>query len=153
MSKIAVRVIDAYVFKKDKNGLQYLILKRAPEKIYGGIWQCVTGKIKTDEASWETAIRELKEETGLDPLQIFIADYVSKFYEAHEDRINLVPVFGIEVSDTKIQLSNEHTEYKWVDFDNALNKLVWNEQKEGLFSINNMLNLNDTRMKWSKIPI
>ena len=153
MSKIAVRVIDAYVFKKDQNGLKYLILKRAPEKIYGDIWQCVTGKIEKGEASWETAIRELKEETGLDPLQIFVADHVSKFYEAHEDRINLIPVFGIEVLDTKIKLSDEHTEYKWVDFDTALNTLVWKGQKEGLFSVNNMLNLNDPRMGWSKIPI
>lgn len=153
MSKIAVRVIDAYVFKKDQNGLKYLVLKRAPEKMYGGIWQCVTGKIEKGEASWKTAIRELKEETGLDPLQIFIADHVSKFYEAHEDRINLIPVFGIEVLDTKIELSDEHTEYKWVDFDTALNTLVWKGQKEGLFSVNNMLNLNDPRMGWSKIPI
>ena len=153
MSKISVRVIDAYVFKKDQNGLKYLILKRAPEKIYGDIWQCVTGKIEKGEASWETAIRELKEETGLDPLQIFVADHVSKFYEAHEDRINLIPVFGIEVLDTKIKLSDEHTEYKWVDFDTALNTLVWKGQKEGLFSVNNMLNLNDPRMGWSKIPI
>ena len=49
MSKIAVRVIDAYVFKKDQNGLKYLVLKRAPEKMYGGIWQCVTGKIEKGE--------------------------------------------------------------------------------------------------------
>ena len=49
-------------------------------------------------------------------------------------------MFGIEVLDTKIKLSNEHTEYKWVDYDTALNKLVWNGQKEGLFSVNNMLN-------------
>ena len=153
MSKIAVRVIDAYVFKNDQNGLKYLILKRAPEKIYGGVWQCVTGKIEKGEASWETAIRELKEETGLYTLQIFVGDHVSKFYEAHEDRINLIPVFGIEVLDTKIELSDEHTEYKWVDFDTALNTLVWKGQKEGLFSVNNMLNLNDPRMGWSKIPI
>ena len=153
MSKIEVRVIDAYVFKKDKNCLQYLLLKRAPEKIYGGLWQCVTGKIEKDEAAWETAIRELKEETNLDPSQIFVADHVSKFYEADKDRVNLIPVFGIEVLDTKIVLSDEHTDYKWVDFDTALNTLVWNGQKEGLFSVNNMLNLNDSRIQWLKISI
>lgn len=153
MSKIEVRVIDAYVFKKYKNSFQYLILKRSPQKIYGGLWQCITGKIEKDESSWKTAIRELKEETGLNPIHIFVADYVSKFYEAHEDRINLIPVFGIEVLDTKIKLSNEHTEYKWVDYDTALNKLVWNGQKEGLFSVNNMLNSKDSRMQWSKILI
>ena len=49
MSRTEVRVIDAYVFIKTKSGLKYLLLKRAEEKIYGGLWQCVTGKIEADE--------------------------------------------------------------------------------------------------------
>jgi hypothetical protein len=39
----------------------------------------------------------------------------------------------------------------WADFDFAFKKLVWRGQKDGLFSVNNMLNLNDDRMLWSKI--
>jgi dATP pyrophosphohydrolase len=153
MSKAIVRVIDAYVFKKNKNNLEYLVLKRSPEKVYGGLWQCITGKIEQGEASWETAIRELREETGLSPKQIFIVDHISKFYEADEDRINLIPVFGIEVSDSKIELSDEHTEYRWVKFKIALKKLVWKGQKEGLKSLNNMLNSDDSRLYWSRVLI
>ena len=65
MSGTEVRVIDAYVFIKTKSGLKYLLLKRAEEKIYGGLWQCVTGKIEADEPAWKTAVRELKEETSI----------------------------------------------------------------------------------------
>ena len=148
MSRTEVRVIDAYVFIKTKSGLKYLLLKRAEEKIYGGLWQCVTGKIEADEPAWETAVRELKEETGLTPLNMFVADHVSKFYEANKDRMNLIPVFGIEVESDEVKLSDEHSKFMWADFDFAFKKLVWRGQKDGLFSVNNMLNLNDDRMLW-----
>jgi dATP pyrophosphohydrolase len=151
MSRTEVRVIDAYVFIKTKSGLKYLLLKRAEEKIYGGLWQCVTGKIEADEPAWKTAVRELKEETGLTPLNMFVADHVSKFYEANKDRMNLIPVFGIEVESDEVKLSDEHSKFMWADFDFAFKKLVWRGQKDGLFSVNNMLNLNDDRMLWSKI--
>ena len=98
MAKIKVRVIDAYIYRKTKKGILYLILKRAKTKIYyEHLWQGVAGVIEKGEKAWEAAIRELKEETGLDPIRIFVADHVSRFYETHGNRVNLVPVFGIEV--------------------------------------------------------
>ena len=149
--KLKIRVIDSYVYKKSDNGFDFLILKRADTKIYEHLWQGVAGKIEKNEKSWQAAIRELKEETGLNPRKIFIADHVSKFYEAHQDRINFVPVFGIEVNNEKVILSNEHCDYKWVDFETASSHLVWNGQKKGIYAVNQMLLSNDDRMKWSLI--
>jgi len=149
--KLKIRVIDSYVYKKSDNGFDFLILKRADTKIYEHLWQGVAGKIEKNEKSWQAAIRELKEETGLNPRKIFIADHVSKFYEAHQDRINFVPVFGIEVNNEKVILSNEHCDYKWVDFETASSHLVWNGQKKGIHAVNQMLLSNDDRMKWSLI--
>tara|TARA_X000001036_G_scaffold89753_1_gene82100 strand:- start:197 stop:679 length:483 start_codon:yes stop_codon:yes gene_type:complete len=149
--KLKIRVIDSYVYKKSDNGFDFLILKRADTKIYEHLWQGVAGKIEKNEKSWQAAIRELKEETGLNPRKIFIADHVSKFYEAHQDRINFVPVFGIEVNNEKVILSNEHCDYKWVDFETASSHLVWNGQKKGIHAVNQMILSNDDRMKWSLI--
>lgn len=109
------------------------------------------GCLDKTEKPLDAAIRELKEETGLNPRKIFIADHVSKFYEAHQDRINFVPVFGIEVNNEKVTLSNEHCDYKWVDFETASSHLVWNGQKKGIHAVNQMLLSNDDRMKWSLI--
>ena len=97
MTKVTVRVVDCYVFNLLGDSPEFLILKRNKNKIYEHLWQGVAGKIEKGESAWQTAIRELKEETGLDPLNIFVADHVSRFYETNGDRINLVPVFGIEV--------------------------------------------------------
>ena len=82
---------------------------------------------------------------------MFVADHVSRFYEAHGDRINLIPVFGIEVVNENVVLSEEHCEFQWVDFDTAHDTLVWNGQKEGIAAVFNMLNSNDDRIKWSEI--
>ena len=87
MTKIVVRVVDAYVFIRKNDMIKFLILKRAKTKIYEHLWQGVAGKIEKNEKPWETAKRELKEETSLDPVNIFIADHLSSFYENYEDRI------------------------------------------------------------------
>ena len=153
MSKIKIRVIDAYVYKKSSDKIKYLILKRAKTKMYEHLWQGVAGKIEKNETAWQAAIRELKEETGLIPFNIFIADHISKFYEAHGDCINLVPVFGIEVKPNIINLSKEHSDYKWVNYNKALSYLSWNGQKEGISIVNEMITSNDDRMKWSQIDL
>ena len=153
MPKTKIRVVDAYVFRQTKNGFRFLLLKRARTKMYEHLWQGVAGKIEKGEKAWQTAIRELKEETGFDPIRIFVADHVSRFYETHGDRVNLVPVFGIEVENGDVTLSKEHCEFQWMDFENARNTLVWNGQKEGIAAVFDMLNSDDDRIKWSEVKI
>ena len=153
MNQIKVRVVDCYVYRRTDNGIVFLLMKRNLNKIYEHLWQGVAGKIEEGETSSEAAIRELKEETGLSPVNMFVADHVSKFYEVHGDRINLVPVFGIEVDSEIINLSEEHVSYKWVDINEALNTLVWNGQKKGIQTVHDMVINNDDRMIWSKVEI
>jgi len=153
MTDILVRVIDAYVFYRREESIRYLLLKRAKTKIYEHLWQGVAGKIKKKEKAWEAAVRELKEETGLEPLSMFVADHVSQFYEVYKNRVNIVPVFGIEVGQEEVILSEEHCEFRWVDLQTARRKLAWKGQKEGVESVADMLNLDDGRIKWSGIDL
>ena len=69
------------------------------------------------------------------------------------DRINFVPVFGIEVDREDVKISEEHCDFKWVDFEIAKDTLVWKGQKEGITAVNNMLNLKDNRIKWSEVDL
>ena len=153
MGNIMVRVIDAYVYRYAKTKLKFLILKRSKTKMYEHLWQGVAGKIEDGETASEAAIRELKEETGFTPHKMFVADHVSSFYESHFDRINLVPVFGIEVRSQNVVLSEEHCEYKWLEYEEAYSRLTWKGQKKGLKVIYEMLNSDDDRIKWSKVLI
>ena len=153
MASVTVRVVDCYVYLKTDNDLNFLLLKRNKNKIYEHLWQGVAGKIEEGETPPEAAIRELKEETGLDPVNMFVADHVSRFYEVHGDRVNLVPVFGIEAGSTGVTLSDEHIDFKWVNIKEALNTLVWNGQKEGIQTVYDMVKNNDDRMRWSKVNL
>ena len=153
MANIKVRVVDCYVYQQTDKGLKFLILKRNEKKLYEHLWQGVAGKIEKDEEAWQTAIRELKEETGLDPVKMYVADHVSQIYQKHGDRVNLVPVFGIEVDSKNVILSDEHIEYKWVDFKEAFDTLVWNGQKKGIQTVYNMVSNNDERIRWTTIEI
>lgn len=151
MADITIRVVDCYVFRQTNDDLSFLLLKRNKDKLYEHLWQGVAGKIEGDETAFEAAIRELKEETSLEPVRMFVADYVSRFYESHQDRINLVPVFGIEVDSSEVKLSKEHVDYKWVDIYEALDTLVWRGQKESIQTVYDMVVNNDDRMRWSKV--
>ena len=151
MADITIRVVDCYVFRQTDDDLSFLLLKRNKDKLYEHLWQGVAGKIEGDETAFEVAIRELKEETSLEPVRMFVADYVSRFYESHQDRINLVPVFGIEVDSSEVKLSKEHVDYKWVDIYEALDTLVWRGQKESIQTVYDMVVNNDDRMRWSKV--
>jgi len=153
MTKSIIRVIDSYVFRQTETGIKFLLLKRNVNKIYEHLWQGVAGKIEAGEKAWETAIRELKEETGLSPKRMFVADHVSRFYEKHGDRINLVPVFGIEVDTAEITLSMEHSDYRWVDLEEALQLLIWRGQRTGIKVVHDMVASGDDRLRWSEVKI
>jgi len=153
MPRTKIRVVDAYVYHQTKDDLLFLLLKRSRTKMYEHLWQGVAGKIKKGENAWQAATRELNEETGLEPVRVFVADHVSRFYETHGDRVNLVPVFGIEVETRNVVLSKEHCEFRWLDYKTARKRLVWNGQKEGIKSVFEMLSSDDDRIKWSEVKI
>lgn len=132
MPDIACRVIDCHVFILDNGTPKYLLMKRAPGVIYAGSWRMVGGKIEAGEKAYETAIRELREETGLVPDRLWSVPYINSFYEASKDRVNIIPVFAARVLSADVCLSREHSEYKWCLYDEARELLPWPAQTEGL---------------------
>ena len=107
-----------------------LLIRRAD----AGTWQSVTGsKDFEGESGSETAIREVKEETGLEALDasLTLTDWalenVYEIYPAWRYRYppevshNIERVFGLALpSRQPIQLSpSEHTEFKWVPWQEA----------------------------------
>ena len=153
MTDILVRVIDCHITYLQDDEPKFLMLKRSPQIIYGGSWQCVTGKIKLGESPVETAIRELKEETGLSPINKWTVDQVNNFYEAELDRMNLIPIFGIEVKSKDVKLSSEHVDYFWGSKDKVKNKLLWNQQKMGLENFYQMLTSEPKKLELSEIHL
>ncbi|MFC1536122.1 NUDIX pyrophosphatase [Candidatus Neomarinimicrobiota bacterium] len=153
MQRVKVKQVDSYIYRNTNAGPVYLMLKRSTGKYYEHLWQGVAGKIEKGETAGQTVIRELKEETGKNPVKMFAADHIASFYDARNDRIQMVPIFGIEVENSEVQLSEEHSEYKWVSFEEALTLLTWKGQKEGLRTVHDEIMSGDDRTKWSEIKL
>lgn len=153
MAKIKVKQVDSYIYRNTDAGPIYLMLKRSTGKHYEHLWQGVAGKIEKGETATQTVIRELEEETGKKLKKLFVADHITSFYDVRKDRIQMVPIFGIEVENSEVQLSDEHSEYKWVSFEEALTLLTWKGQKEGLRTVHDEIVSRDNRTKWSEIKL
>ena len=116
MPKIVVRVIDAYVFRRTKSGIKFLLLKRAKTKIYEHLWQGVAGKIEKNETAVDAIIREVKEETNLTIFNpVFLGNITHKY--SH---------FGVNISLFKsfpksIKTLNSYREHRWIKLKDILN--------------------------------
>jgi dATP pyrophosphohydrolase len=104
--------------------LQVLMMERAA---WPGFWQSVTGSIdREDEPLREAAIREVREETGLDAERYRLEDWGTEhsfeIFAQHRHRYapgvtqNLEHVFSLELpAPLPVTLDpKEHTRYRWM---------------------------------------
>lgn len=138
--KIIADYIELHVASKFTDGYKYLILKRSENNIvYPGIWQPITGEIEKNEVVKHSVVRELKEETNLSAEKIFLLEKINTFVIPQQDTIVLSPVFLAVVKKADVILSDEHSEYRWVTFEEATNLIHWNNQIESLTLIEQYL--------------
>jgi len=129
---IISNMIEAHIFRKTEKGIEFLLLKRSEGQPYPGLWQMVTGKIKDGEKAYQTALREIKEETGLVPAQLWVAPTINSFYEPKDEFICLLPVFAARVESADVALSKEHTQYQWVEKTESQKLLAWDGQRKAV---------------------
>ncbi|MFA5368757.1 MAG: NUDIX pyrophosphatase [Candidatus Paceibacterota bacterium] len=130
---------EIIVFKKEGKELIFLILKRNPQK--GGFWQPITGGVEENETFEETAIREVGEEIGVThDIELIDIGYSFEFIDHNKNHIE--KVFGLEISpETDIVLSEEHTEFKWVNGQVAIDQfLKYPKNKEGFAKVMEYIN-------------
>ena len=66
VTEIRVAIVDVYVLRPAAGGWEALCLRRAPDERSAGTWETVHGHIEDGERPTDAAVRELREETGLD---------------------------------------------------------------------------------------
>jgi dihydroneopterin triphosphate diphosphatase len=135
--KVVSTLIEAHVFRKMKDDIEFLLIKRSDnDDIYPGMWQMVTGSIDEKEKAFQTAIREIKEETGLNPVKLWVAPLTDSFYNQEKDFINMIPVFAALVdSHACVTLSEEHSDFMWVSKEDAKRVLPWKGQRNSVETI------------------
>ena len=124
--------VSVYVCRTGVGRDCYLLLHRSGDAD-GRFWQGVSGSIEPGETAPEAVLRELVEETALRPESLYTTDQVELFYDMTKDRIYMAPIFVAFVAgDAEARLSPEHTEYRWVDADEAVRCMPYLTQKDAL---------------------
>jgi len=125
-------LVEAHVIREVGNEIEFLLLKRAANEKYPGVWQMVTGSIES-ETAYQTALREIKEESGLTPKKLWVVPNINSFYSPEKDVIVLIPVFSVLVNrNQNVIISEEHSEYKWFKKEEAIKLLAWPGQRKSV---------------------
>jgi len=140
LPEIVSKIVEIFIYRKIDNEYKFLLLKRDKSEVHPGIWSIAGGEIEKDEKAYEAAIREMNEETGLTAKHIYVIDIVNTFYEMNDDELHVVPLFLAEAEEGEAELSDEHSEYGWMNYEDAHNKIYWIGWKNNLKLINEILN-------------
>ena len=106
------------------DGTKILLLKRSNEGDHGNTWSLPGGKGKDGETEIGNAIRETKEETGLDNLKIkpgFEHNYSYTFSDFKGNKVQKTVVFfiGHSLGNQTVRLSHEHMDFLWLPYEQA----------------------------------
>lgn len=132
--------ILAIPYRKMDNKIEYAILKRKDMDV----WQGVAGGGEEGESVIESAKREINEEIGISvkdniiPLDTVSSIPVYHFKQKWAKDVFVIKeyAFGVEVLDEQIELSDEHTEFKWCTYETAMKLLNWDSNKTALWELN-----------------
>lgn len=130
MSPLRPDLVACWVYRIAASGApEILLIRRARDGMYPGLWQCVTGRLEANERIVAGALREVDEETGLGPADIealFETDIVNLFHESTVDGVWCEVVFAARVRlEATVTLSDEHDDLRWVTPEAAHGLVPW----------------------------
>jgi dATP pyrophosphohydrolase len=128
------------VIRPARDGHELLIIRRGPGRYMGDTWQLVSGGLEPGEEAWRAAVRELREETGLVPLEFYRLSTMTNFYRADNDSINTAPMFCALVDRGAVVVMNdESTAFEWIDVEQAAARLMWPGDRQALDEVRTVI--------------
>lgn len=127
------------LFREDNDKRVYLLLKHKKNH-----WDFAKGHIEQGEEKIDAAIREVREETGITDLEIvdgFEEDIIYSFVKNDQIIIDkTVTLFLAKVRQDEIKISNEHSAYLWLPYEDAYKLLIYTESRDVLRLAEDFLN-------------
>ncbi|MBU3904925.1 MAG: NUDIX domain-containing protein [Nanoarchaeota archaeon] len=110
------------------NNNKFLVLKRLEGT--KEIWEFPKGGIKENETVEQCAKRELEEETGIKCIsKIIITEIKSLFGFYDEKRTREYVIVLIYTKEDSVLLEPEFSEYAWLNYEETMKKLYWEDNK------------------------
>ena len=132
MTEQRVVGVDVWPYRRRGTTAEFLLLHRVQDDM-PPFWQGVSGTIEPGERAVATAVRELREETGLSAIDLYTVDAQFSLYDARADLVSTIVVFAAEVAPgTEPRLSDEHDELRWEPLAGAVDLVPFHPQKHGL---------------------
>ncbi len=128
-------------FRRGPAGMEFAVLKRADL----GWWQFVSGGGEDDESALDAAERETREELGISACGRLVAldstasvpaaEFAASEGWGDDIYVILEYSFAIEVGEEDVSISSEHTEIRWVGYDEARGLLRWDGNRTALWEL------------------
>lgn len=127
------------------DGVRYAVFKRRDS----GVYQFIAGGVETGESPKEAAIRESREEAGIEsnsrwielestaaiPLEAFACSGTWREEIQFVQEVS----YGVEIKKTHLVLSDEHSEYRWLPYQEAHDHLMYDSNKVALRELHGKL--------------
>ena len=120
-----IEAISAGIILVNENGSekQFLLLNYPT-----GHWDFIKGVIEDGESLQQTAIRETREETGITDIEFIegFKEEIEYFFRAENQNVHKKVIFFLAKTNSKnVILSHEHLDSVWLNYNDALKKLTY----------------------------
>lgn len=135
-------VYDLWLFRRTASGVEFLLLytslMKADRHFNGGrFWQIPSGCFEAGESVVAAVDRELTP-YGLTAQAVWAAEHTYTIYNRRFDEIQIISVFAVEIdSESETVLLNpvEHSDYTWLTYGMACDRVHYRGLKDGLRSV------------------
>ncbi len=139
MATINVGTIDVFLISPRTDGWRVLAMQRARTTRCPMAWETVHGHIEAGEEPEDAAIREVREETGLEVDRLYNVT-VQPFYLHGTHTVELAVVFAAFVAaGSSVSLGEEHARSEWLSTERALERFAWPRERSALRDIMHLL--------------
>lgn len=124
--------VDVWPYRLLDGSAEFLLLHRSGRD-GSPFWQGVSGWIEAGEAPHLAALRELREETGLEAVELYTVDSVFDLYAAKRGSVEAIVPFAARIlGEGDPQLSEEHDEWRWSSPAEALQLVPYEPQRAAM---------------------
>jgi 8-oxo-dGTP pyrophosphatase MutT (NUDIX family) len=124
--------VDVWPYRLVDGTAEFLLLHRSGRD-GSPFWQGVSGWIEAGEPPHLTALRDLREETGLEAVELYSVNAVFDLYAWKRGTVEaIVPFAALVAADAEPILSEEHDERRWGPLAEAVRLVPYEPQRAAL---------------------